>query len=607
MRGREHLDGLDDEIRDHLEREAQDNIDRGMTPEAARAAAYRKFGNVAIAKEDARGVWIPVWIDRLLQDARYGLRMLRRSPSFGAVIIAILSLGIGMNTAVFSVVNAVLLQPLSYPHADRVVWVTTISPGSQDEHVAAPDYLGWSKATSLERLVAYDILDDRISRGDIIAPARVAMVSDDFWELSGARPAVGRVPAPGEAAVMLSHAFFERSFASEPDVVGQAVTIDGQSATVAGVLPPGFHVQLPPPPAWAALAPKEIDVYRVFIVSPPQDGRVQLMRVLALLKPDVSLETARAELETIRSRVARENPGIPPEGRLHVIWLADKLVGPARTSLLVLFAAVVLVLLIACANIANLLLARSSVRQREIAIRTAVGASRGRVVRQFLVESLLFACAGAAGGVLVAQWALQVMLQLIPHALPRLTETTVDARVLAFALTTFGGDGSAVWIWTGHCVVEDEHLQRAERWRANGQCNGEWAARACLAGGDRDCADRGVAMQRGSAHQERLANEAIPRRICARSHAHGDGSVPWSSVSGRRSTPRVSRRGAATPAVAVRRRGCGRQHERRRPHAPVHRRRTADGRFRSPGGRGKCGLLRLSQSDRHAYGRGTLV
>jgi putative ABC transport system permease protein len=447
MTGREHLDDLDEEIRDHLEREAQDNVDCGMTPEAARDAARRKFGNVAITKEDARGVWIPVWLDQLLQDARYGLRMLRRSPGFSAVVIATLALGIGMNTAVFSVVNAVLLRPLSFPHPDRVVWVNTIGARATDEHVAAPDFLAWRDATSLERLVAYYSFDDRVSRGDTIVPARIAMVSDDFWDLAGARPAVGRLPAPGEAAVMLSHSFFEHWFASDSEIVGKPVTIAGLDTTVAGVLPRGFHVQLPPTASSVRLPAKEIDAYRVFIVRPPTARSVQLLFVLALLKPRASISATRAELDTIHARVDRENAG-PPDARrsdamrsipfekgVRVIPLTDMVGGDARASLLVLFAAVVLVLLVASANIANLLLARASVRQREIAIRTAVGAGRGRVLRLSLVESLLLASIGGACGVFVARYALQMIVRLIPQAVPRLAETTIDARVLGFALT----------------------------------------------------------------------------------------------------------------------------------------------------------------------------
>jgi predicted permease len=461
---REPLDGLDDEMRDHVDRETQDNIDRGMTPEAARAAARRKFGSVALAMEDARGVWIPVWVDQVVQDARYALRLLRRGPGFSVIVILTLALGIGMNIAVFSVVNAVLLRPLSFPHPDRVVWVTGINPRRQDEHVTATDFLGWQRdATTLERLAAYDAFDDRVSLGGTVAPARIATVTDDFWELAGAPPLVGRRPAAGEAAVMLSHAFFEHRFASDLAIVGKRLKIGGHEATIAGVLPPAFQAQLPPPPSSAALAPRAIDVYHAFVVRPPEDGRMQLLHVLALLKPGVPVNTARAELTTIHDRVAKENVGFPVRSGVRVVPLADKLVGDARASLMILLAAVVLVLLIACANIANLLLARSSARLREIAIRAAVGAGRGRVVRQFLVESLLLAGVGGAAGLLAAHWALKVMLRLSPQAVPRLTETTIDGRVLGFALALSaatallcgGAPAMALWRTNTYEVLKD--------------------------------------------------------------------------------------------------------------------------------------------------------
>jgi putative ABC transport system permease protein len=427
------LDDLDDEIRDHLERETQEHVDRGMTPDAARYAARRKFGNIALVKEEARAVMIPVWLDQLLQDLRYALRMLRRSPGFSAVVILTLALGIGMNTAVFSVVNAVLLRPLSFPHPERVVWLATVNASTKDENVGSQELLAWRGATSLERLVAYDEFDGRVTASGIIAPARIATVSDDFWGLAGARPVHGHLPTTGQSEVLLSHAFFERWFGANPDVVGKTLVVGGRSATVAGVLPPAFHVDLPLPPSVVGLPPREIEVYHAIVVRPLPNGVIQLFRVVAQLKPGVSIDTARAELETIHARVERANPGYSPP-TLRVVPLTEKLVGDTRRGLMILLAAVVLVLLVGCTNIASLLLARAGARQKELAIRTAVGAGRGRVLRQLLVESLLLAVAGGSAGLLIAQACLRVMLRLIPQAVPRLTGATVDGPVLAFAL-----------------------------------------------------------------------------------------------------------------------------------------------------------------------------
>jgi len=376
---------------------------------------------------------IPVWLDQLLQDLGYALRMLRRSPGFSAVVILTLALGIGMNTAVFSVVNAVLLRPLSFPHPDRVLWLATVNASTGDENVGSQDFLAWRGATSLEYLVAYDEFDGRVTAGGTTAPARIATVSDDFWGLAGARPVLGHLPATGQSEVLLSHAFFERWFGASPGVVGQTLVVGGRSATIAGVLPPAFHVDLAPPASVAGAAPREIEVYHAIAVRPLPNGMIQLFRVIAQLKPDVSIDTARAELETIHARVEQANPGYSPP-TLRVVPLTEKLVGGARRGLMILLAAVVLVLMVGCTNIASLLLARAGARQKEFAVRTAVGAGRGRMLRQLLVESLLLAVAGGSAGLLIAQGCLRVMLHLIPQAVPRLTGATLDGRVLAFAL-----------------------------------------------------------------------------------------------------------------------------------------------------------------------------
>ncbi len=428
------LDDLDDEIRDHLERETQGYVDRGMTPDAARDAARRKFGNIALVKEDARAVMIPVWLDQLLEDLRYALRMLRRSPGFSAVVILTLSLAIGMNTAVFSVVNAVLLRPLSFPHPERLLWLATVGTSNKDENVGSQDFLAWRDATSLERLVAYDEFDGRVIASSITAPARIATVSDDFWGLAGARPVLGHLPTTGQSEVLLSHAFFERWFAANPEVIGKNVVVGGRTATIAGVLAPAFHVDLAPPPSVAGLPPREIEVYHTFVVRLLPNGVIQLFRVVAELKPGVSIDTARAELETIHARVRRAIPGYSPP-TLRVVPLTEKLVGDARRGLMILLAAVVLVLMVGCTNIASLLLARAGARQKELAIRTAVGAGGGRMLRQLVVESLLLAVVGGSAGLLIAQGCLRVMLRLIPQAVPRLTGATLDGHVLAFALT----------------------------------------------------------------------------------------------------------------------------------------------------------------------------
>jgi putative ABC transport system permease protein len=431
---RHPLDGLDQDVRDHIERETQDNIERGMSPEAARDAALRAFGNVTLAMEDTREVWIPLWFDQLLQDARYGLRMFRRAPGFSAVVILTLAIGIGLSTAVFSVVNAVLVRPLSYPHADRLYWLTTYDDRSPFEFVSAPEFVAWrDQAASFERLAGFFIASEPIDVGAEAVQARIAAVTDGFWNLAGAAFALGGPPPPGEEGVVLSYAFFEHWFHGDPAFVGHQVTRYGVPTTVTGVLRPDFRVQLPPPTTVSAGAPGEIDFFRAIVLRPAQPATgVLIFNVIGLSKPGVTVARMQEEIEGIRAQQTSD-VGLKVPPRLRIVPYADKLVGGARQPLLVLLAAVILVLLIACANIANLLLARGSARQREIAIRTAIGAGRGRVLRQFLAESLLLAVAGGALGLLLARAAIASVIALIPHAVPRLAETSIDGRVLAFA------------------------------------------------------------------------------------------------------------------------------------------------------------------------------
>jgi putative ABC transport system permease protein len=462
---RPSLDGLDEDIRDHLERETQDNIDRGMTPDDARDAALRAFGNVTLTMEDTRAVWIAVWFDQLLQDARYGARMLRRNPAFSAVVILTLALGIGLTTAVFSVVNAVLVRPLSFPHPERLLWIATFDDRSKGEVVISPDLVAWREhATSFEAIVGEFTGGERIDVGDEAVQARIAAVTDGFWDLTGARFAAGGPPEPGREGIVLSQAFFDRWFRGDARIVGRPVTVEGRANVVTGVLAAGFRPQLPRPPLWSSIDPGPIDFYRAAVVpaATPATG-VLLFNVIGRLKGGVSIERAREELERIREARRAAEPRMPGPPHLRAAPYVDVLVGGARPTLLILLASVVLVLLIACANVANLLLARGSARQREIAIRTAVGAGRGRVLRQFLVESLILAGIGGAAGVAVARAAIALVVRLIPHAVPRLTETTVDGRVLAFAATTalataclFGfAPGLAWWRASVHDVLKD--------------------------------------------------------------------------------------------------------------------------------------------------------
>ncbi len=434
-RARESLDSLDDEIRDHILRETEENIAHGMAPDDAYAAARRAFGNATLTREAARTIWIPVWWDHLVQDTAYGLRLLRRAPGFSVVVVLTLALGIGLNTAVFSVVNAVLLRPVAYPHPERLVWVAPRNDRGQDDVVMSPDFVAWrDRATVFEGLAGFLTAAEPIDVGDEVVQAHVAAVTDGFWGLTGASFALGGPPPSGEDGVVLPHTFFERRFRGDASVIGRPVILGGRQNVITGVLSADFHPQLAPPPAFIATGAGEIEVYRANVIRPSTGPGIQILSVIGRLKPGVSIERARAELETLREMRRQTGQRTGGSAQLGVVRYADKLVGDARKPLVVLQAAVALVLFIVCVNAANLLLVRGSARQREIAIRMAIGAGRTRVLRQFLVESLLLSAIGCAAGLLAARGVIALMLSVLPLAVPRLSETTIDARVLAFAL-----------------------------------------------------------------------------------------------------------------------------------------------------------------------------
>lgn len=435
LRGRSAIETeLREEMQAHLEFEIEESIDKGEPQEDAR----RRFGNTTLIRETAASAWGFAGIDAIAQDLRYGFRQLRRSPGFTAVAIVTLGLGIGMSTAVFSVVNAVLLRSLSYPDPDRLVWLATYDPAANEDIVPRFDFRAWkAQSRSFDRMVAYTSGDVTVAVGGRALQARVASVSPDFWEISGARPAIGRLPDSGEQnVVMLSHVLFEQVFGGDPAVVGQLAMLDGQPVTVAGVLPSDFRFQLVPPPR------RDVDSRDVAAYVPlqpaPQDytrSRGRTVTVVGRLKRDVTNDQARHELEAIRSGVAQARSlQYLDRMPLRIAPLKERLTGQAKKPLWVLVAAAICVLLIACANIASLLLARASSRRKEIAIRAAIGAGRTRLLRQFLVESLLLAILGAAVGIALALVGLKGILSLVPHSIPRLSEATLNASAFVFAL-----------------------------------------------------------------------------------------------------------------------------------------------------------------------------
>jgi putative ABC transport system permease protein len=364
-------------------------------------------------------------------------------------MMATLALAVGMNTAIFSVGHTALYRPLEYPGADRLIWLGNFSDREhRDIHVPRSAFLAWRLAKSFEAIAAFGNDDLALVSGSESSQERIASVAGDFWAMTGARQAHGRLFRDGEAdALVLSWSLFERRFGSDPRVIGQPVTINGHTFTVAGVLSRDFRFSFPQQyddgreiDGYIAVTPSLMSIpdptnYLIWESALRRYGpSPYTLHVIGRLRPEASFEQARAEMRTIYSNHARLRPSIGQEHlSLNMITLREKISGGARRALLVLLAAAGFVLLIACANIANLLLTRATARRREMAVRAALGAGKWRVVRQSLAESLLLSTGGIAG-LLLARWALDAVKAIAPHSVPRLAETTIDAPVLWFTL-----------------------------------------------------------------------------------------------------------------------------------------------------------------------------
>jgi predicted permease len=426
---------LEQELQSHLQMAASDRIERGESTEKAQQAAGREFGNVSLVQQITRDQWGSLWLEEFLQDLRYGARMLRKNPAFTLVAILTLALGIGANTAIFSVVNGVLLNPLPYPHPEQLVTLHESKPNFEFGSISYPNFRDWQRdnhtfsSVAISRSYAFSLTG--IGEAEQV---RGRFISSDFFPTVGVNPVLGRNFGPGEDEIgaapiaLISAGLWKRKFGSSPDVLGKSITLDGRGYTVVGVVPANFDLLL-----------RNFQVAEIYVPigqwnNPllPKRGAGLGVHGIARLKPGVSIEQARADMSEVTRNLAAAFPDDNKGVAATLRPLRQDMLGDVQPILLVLFVAVAFVLLIACVNVANLLLARSTGRTREFAIRTALGAGQGRVIRQLLTESILLALVGGALGLALASWGTQAALKHLPAGLPRAAAIGLDARVLIF-------------------------------------------------------------------------------------------------------------------------------------------------------------------------------
>jgi putative ABC transport system permease protein len=440
LRSRQLEQELEDELRSHLEMRVEENLESGMSEQEARREAAMRFGNRFSAKENTRSVYIVAWLQSVLQDLQYGFRTMRRSPAFSLVAVVTVALTIGMTTAVFTIVNSVLLRPLPYAAPSQLIWAATLDPRSHQPGTPGPDVAAWfEQNTTMKAMAAYTEDDYNFSgAGD---PARVpgALVSASLFETVGTQPRLGRAflssegQPHGDRVVILMDQFWRDRFSADPGVLGKKVEIEGQPYTIIGAMPPQFR--FPDNGAEPSLLlPLQFNLSAM--------DRIIILNAIGRLKDGITQQQAYADLDRVAQKTFNQYPaGIQNFVRGRTIQVSDLqtvLVGDVRKPLLLILAAVGFVLLIGCLNITSLQLARAVERTAEMEMRSALGAKRGRITRQLLTENALLYLLGAGLGIAVASVAVAAARAATTRVLPTVSTISMDHRALLFvALVTF--------------------------------------------------------------------------------------------------------------------------------------------------------------------------